>query len=108
MTLSIPMGCPVLFAPKKDGSPRFCVDYHFLNKRSIRNQYPMPLPEEMMDCPQGAQMFSKIDFYLGYWQMPVCKEDVPKTAFRTRWGLYEFLVMSFGVVNAPLPFMHLV
>ena len=74
----------------------------------IRNRYPFPLPEEMMDRLQGSQVFSKIDLRSGYWQMPVRNEDVPKTAFRTRWGSYEFLVMPFGVTNAPSRFMHLV
>ena len=96
-----PWGAPVLFVPKKDGTLRFCVDYQWLNKKTIRNRYPLPLPEEMMDRLRGAQVFSKIDLRSGYWQMPVRKEDVPKTAFRTRWGSYEFLVMPFGVTNAP-------
>ena len=68
---------------------------------TIRNQYPLPLLEEMMDRLWGVQVFSKIDLRLGYWQMPVHKEDVPKTAFRTRWGSYKFFVMPFGVSNAP-------
>ena len=103
-----PWGSPVLFVPKKDGGLRFCVDYRWLNKRTIRNRYPLPLPEEMMDRLRGSQVFSKIDLRSGYWQMPVRDEDVPKTAFRTRWGSYEFLVMPFGVTNAPSQFMHLV
>ena len=103
-----PWGSPVSFVPKKDGSLRFCVDYRWLNKRTIRNPDLLPLLEEMMDCLRGSQVFSKIDLRSGYWQMPVHGEDVPKTAFRTRWGSYQFLVMSFGVTNTPSQFMHLV
>ena len=76
-----PWGSPVLFVPKKDGGLRFCVDYRWLNKRTIRNRYPLPLPEEMMDRLWGSQVFSKIDLWSGYWQIPVRDEDVPKTAF---------------------------
>ena len=102
-----PFGAPVLFAPKKDGGLRFCIDYRWLNKRTIRNQYPLPLPEEMFDRLGGSTIFSKIDLRSGYWQMPMRKEDIPKTAFKTRWGLYEFLVVPFGVTNAPAQFMNL-
>ena len=98
----------MLFAPKKDGGLRFCIDYRWLNKKTIRNRYPLPLPEEMLDRLGGAGVFSKIDLKSGYWQMPIREEDIPKTAFRTRWGLFEFLVMPFGVTNAPSQFMHLV
>ena len=92
-----PWGAPVLFAPKKDGGLRFCIDYHWLNKKTIRNRYPLPLPEEMMDRLGGARVFSKIDLKSGYWQVPIREEDIPKTAFRMRWGLFEFLVMPFVV-----------
>ena len=103
-----PWGAPVLFAPKKDGGLRFCIDYRWLNKKTIRNRYPLLLPEEMMDRLGGARVFSKIDLKSGYWQVPIREEDIPKTAFRTRWGLFEFLVMPFDVTNAPSQFMHLV
>ena len=96
-----PYGAPVLFAPKKDGSLRFCIDYRWLNKKTIRNRYPLPLPEELYDRLGSSTVFSKIDLRSGYWQMPVRTEDVPKTAFKTRWGLYECLVLPFGVTNAP-------
>ena len=96
-----PYGAPVLFVPKKDGSLRFCIDYRWLNKRTIRNWYPLPLPEEMLDRLGGVRVFSKIDLKPGYWQMPVRGQDIPKIAFRMRWGLYEFLVMPFGVTHAP-------
>ena len=103
-----PWGSPVLFVPKKGCDLRLCVDYHWLNKRTIRDWYPLLSPEELMDHLRGSQVFSKIDLRSGYWQMPVRNEDVPKTAFRTRWGSYEFLVMPFRVTNAPSEFMHLV
>ena len=100
-----PYGAPILFAPKKDGSLRFCIDYRWLNKRTVRNRYPLPLPEELFDRLGNARVFSKIDLRSGYWQIPVRTGDVHKTAFKTRWGLYEFLVMPFGVTNAPAQFM---
>ena len=96
-----PWGAPVLFAPKKDGGLQFCIDYRWLNKKTIRNWYPLSLPKEMMDRLGGAQVFSKIDLKSGYWQVPIREDDIPKTAFRMRWGLFEFLVMPFGVINAP-------
>jgi hypothetical protein len=102
-----PYGAPVLFAPKKDGSLRFCIDYRWLNKKTVRNQYPLPLPEEMFDRLGGAKVFSKIDLKSGYWQIPVREGDIQKTAFKTRWGLYEYLVMPFGVTNAPAQFMNM-
>ena len=103
-----PWGAPVLFAPNKDGGLWFCIDSRWLNKKMIRNRYPLPLLEEMMDRLGGARVFSKIDLKSGYWQVPIREEDIPKTIFRTRWGLFEFLVMPFGVINAPSQFMHLV
>ena len=83
-------GALVLFVLKKDGSLRFCVDYHSLNKRTISNWYPLLLLEKMMDRLQGAQAFTKIDLRLGYSQMPIHKEDVPKTAFQTCWDRTSF------------------
>ena len=103
-----PWGAQVLFAPKKDRGLRFCIDYYWLNKKTIRNQYPLPLPEEMMDRLGGAWVFSKMDFKSGYWQVPIHEEDIPMTIFRKRWGLFEFLVMPYGVTNAPSQFMYLV
>ena len=98
----------MLFAPKKDGGLQFYIDYRWLNRKTIKNWYPLLLPKEMMDCLGAARVFSKIDLKSGYWQVPIREEDIPKTTFRTRWGLLEFLVMPFGVTNAPLQFMHLV
>ena len=96
-----PYGAPILFVPKKDGSLRFCIDYHWLNKKTVKNRYLLPLPEELFDRLGSARVFSKIDLQSEYWQMPVKPGDVHKIAFKTRWGLYEFLVMLFGVTNAP-------
>ena len=102
-----PYGAPILFVPKKDGSLRFCIDYHWLNKKTVKNNYALPLPEELCDRLGSARVFNKIDLRLGYWQMPVKLGDVHKTMFKTRWGLYEFLVMPFGVTNAPAQFMNM-
>ena len=102
-----PYGSPVLFVLKTGGSLRMYVDYRWLNKKMVRNWYPLPLPEELFDRLRGAKVFSKLDLRSGYWQMPVRSEDVPKTAFRTRWGLFEFLVLPFGVTNAPAQFMNM-
>ena len=98
--LDSPYGAPVLFVPKKDGSLLFCIDYHWLNKKTVKNRYPLPLPEELFDRLGSAKVFSKIDLWSGYWQMPVKPGDVHKTAFKTRWGLYEFLVIPFA---SPMP-----
>ena len=100
-----PYGAPVLFVPKKDGGLRMCIDYRWLNKKTVRNRYPLPLPEELFDRLGNARVFSKIDLRSGYWQIPVRADDIQKTAFKTRWGLFEFLVMPFGVTNAPAQFM---
>ena len=102
-----PYGTPVLFVPKKDGSLQFCIDYRWLNKKTAKNRYPLPLPEELFDRLGSAKLFSKIDLRSGYWQMPVKPRDVHKTAFKMRWGLYEFLVMPFGATNAPTQFMNM-
>ena len=104
---SSPYGAPVLFVPKKDGSLQFCIDYRWLNRKTVKNRYPLPLPEELFDRLGSATVFTKIDLRSGYWQMPVKPEDVHKTAFKTRWGLYECLVMPFGVTNAPAQFMFM-
>ena len=108
MTPSVsPWGAPVLFLKKKDGSMRLCIDYRELNKVMVRNKYPLPRIDDLFDQLQGAYVFSKIDLQSSYHQLRVRSEDVPKTAFQTRYGHYEFLVMSFGLTNAPVAFMDL-
>ncbi|KAL0549014.1 hypothetical protein IC582_013494 [Cucumis melo] len=102
-----PWGAPVLFVKKKDGSMRLCIDYRELNKVTVKNRYPLPRIDDLFDQLQGATVFSKIDLRSGYHQLRIKDEDVPKTAFRSRYGHYEFIVLSFGLTNAPAVFMDL-
>ncbi|TYK01415.1 ty3-gypsy retrotransposon protein [Cucumis melo var. makuwa] len=102
-----PWGAPVLFVKKKDGSMCLCIDYRELNKVTVKNRYPLPRIDDLFDQLQGATVFSKIYLRLGYHQLRIKDGDVPKTAFRSRYGHYEFIVMSFGLTNAPAVFMDL-
>jgi hypothetical protein len=102
-----PWRSPVLFVDKKDGANRLCTDYRKLNDVTIKNKYPLPKIEDLFDQLTGSRVFSKIDLRTGYHQLKIRATDIPKTAFTTRYGLYEYNVMSFGLTNAPAYFMNL-
>src|SRR4051794_27264544 len=104
---SSPWGCPVLYVTKKDGTERMCVDYRPLNLATIKNKYPLPRINDLYDQLVGSAVFSKMDLRLGYHQIQIREQDIPKTAFTTRYGLYEYTVMPFGLTNAPAYFMNM-
>ena len=102
-----PWGSPVLFVKKKDGSTRLCIDYRSLNAVTVKNKYPLPRIDDLLDQLRKAKFFSKIDLRSGYHQMKIRLSDIRKTAFVTRYGQYEFIVVSFGLTNAPAYFMNM-
>jgi hypothetical protein len=104
---SSPWGATVIFVLKKDGTQRLCVDYRALNDVTIKNKYPLPRIDDLCDQLRGACVFSKIILRSGHHQLKIRECDIPKTAFILRYGLYEYIVMSFGLTNAPTYFMYL-
>jgi hypothetical protein len=102
-----PWAALVLFVEKKDGTKRMCIDYRALNEVTVNNKYPLPRIEDLFDQLRGASVFSKIDLRSGYHQLRIRPSDILKTAFITKYGLYEFMVMSFGLTNVPTYFMYL-
>ncbi|GKB29578.1 putative reverse transcriptase domain-containing protein [Tanacetum coccineum] len=103
-----PWGAPVLFVKKKDGSFKMCIEYHELNKLTMKNHYLLPRIDDLFDQLQGLSVYSKFNLRSGYHQLRVREEDIPKTAFRTCYGHYEFQVMPFGLTNTPAIFMDLI
>jgi hypothetical protein len=102
-----PWGSPVLFVEKKDGTKRMCIDYRTLNSMTIKNKYPLPRIGDLLDRLKKAKFFSKIDLRSGYHQMKIREQDIAKTTFTTRYGLYEFVVVSFRLTNVHVYFMNL-
>jgi hypothetical protein len=102
-----PWGASILFIKKKDGTLRLCIDFRQLNKATVKNKYPLPQIVDLFDKLRGAKLFLNIDLRSGYHQVRIKEEDINKTTFRTRYGHYEFVVVPFGLTNAPTVFMCL-
>ena len=96
-----PWASPIVLVPKKDGTTRFCVDYRRLNSVTRKNSFPLPRISDVLESFSGKKYFSTLDAASGYWQIPIKEADIPKTAFTCTEGLFEFLVMPFGLCNAP-------
>jgi hypothetical protein len=104
---TLPWAALVLFMEKKDGTKRMCIDYRSLNEVTVKNKYPLPIIEDLFDQLRGASVFLKIDLRSGYHQLKIQPSNIPKTTFITKYGLYQFTVMSFSLTNAPAYFMYL-
>src|SRR4051812_7689613 len=104
---SSPRGYPVLFVTKKDGTERMCIDYRPLNLAAIKNRYPLPRINDLYDQLHRSSVFSKMDLILGYHQIKIRNEDIPKTTFTTRYSVYEYTIMSFGLTNASTTYLRL-
>ena len=103
-----PWGAPVIFVKKKDGSLRLCIDYRDLNRATVKNRYPVTRIDDLFDQMKGAVIFSMINLQSRYHQLRIKEDDIPKTAFRTRFRHYKFVVVHFGLTNVPAVFMSLV
>ena len=102
-----PWASPITLVPKKSGEMRFCVDYRKVNAVTVKDSYPLPLIQDIFDSMGGASIFSTLDLKSGYWQIPMHKEDIEKTAFTCEAGLYEFKRMPFGLTSAPSQFQRI-
>lgn len=103
-----PYGAPVLFAQRKDGKLRMCIDYRSLNNITKKNSHPLPRLDDLLESLAGSELFSKLDLASGYHQIRIAEEDIQKIAFSTKWGHYERLVMGFGLTGAPDTFQGLI